>query len=372
MKNGFRIMIAAALACALLMQCALADSIAFSGTVAAGDEKQIYAHIGGVVEDVLVEEGQTVKEGDAIASLKTTKVYAVSDGMITGIFAQPGDSAETIAERYGAVMYIEGNSDYTVSASTENAYNATETKFVHMGETVYLKCRSDGDHTGTGVITSIEGEDYTIDVESGEFLIDESVDIYRSTSYKAAVRVGRGTIERKNPVAVSGEGSIVSLAVANCNKVQRGDLLFETLEGCFDGLFMSGNRILATTDGVIGKLNIEQGSKVEKDSVAAVIYPNDAMRIEAELGESDLGIVSEGDPVLVELIWNQDDEISYEGTISMISGIATASEGGADEENEVIYTIYVDFTPDENTRFGMSAVVSTMDDLEEDGADAQE
>ena len=62
----------------------------------------------------------------------------------------------------------------------------------------------------------------------------------------------------------------------------------------------------------------------------------------------------------VELIWNQDAEVNYEGAISMISAIA--AEGG--ESGEVSYTVYVDFTPDANTRYGMSAVVSTMDEIE--------
>jgi len=65
--------------------------------------------------------------------------------------------------------------------------------------------------------------------------------------------------------------------------------------------------------------------------------------------------------VNVELIWNQDAEVNYEGTVSMIS--AVAAEGNAESE-EVSYTVYVDFTPDANTRYGMSAVVSTMDEIE--------
>lgn len=70
-----------------------------------------------------------------------------------------------------------------------------------------------------------------------------------------------------------------------------------------------------------------------------------------------------GDPVEIELIWNQDEEVTYAGTISGISAIATAASGGeAMEDGEVTYTVYVAFTPDANTRYGMSAIVSTLDD----------
>ena len=314
-----------------------------------------------------------VAEGDVLATLNTTKVYAAESGVVTGVFGQIGDSAETIAEKYGAVMYIEGESVYSIAASTENAYNETENKFVHVGESVYLSCYSDGDHTGTGVITAIEGTDYTVKVLSGEFLIGETVNVYRGDAAKSANRIGRGKLSRTNPTAVSGSGSIVSFAVSSGDTVQRGDLLFETLDGEFDGLYMRGNQILAETNGTVAELKLEQGGKVEKNSVAAVLYPAGSMRIEAQVDEADLSSIAVGDPVTIELLWNQDEEITYEGTISMISAIANsaASQTGAEQEtsDSVTFTVYVDFTPDANTRYGMSELVSTIDTGAEEAAD---
>lgn len=349
----------------ILVFCALitgsASAISFTGSVAASDTIEIYAPIGGTVESVEVSAGQKVQAGEVLASLETTKVYASEDGIITGIFGEPGDSAETIAERYGAVMYIEGETLYTISASTDEAYNTTENKCVHVGEEVYLYCYSHGTHTGTGVITSIEGTDYNVNVLSGEFLLGETISIFRGESTASADRIGRGEINRKNPTAATGSGSIVSIAVQNGDTVKKGDLLFETLDGSFDGLYMSGAQITADVSGTIYQLNLNQGSKIEKDSVAAVIYPEGRMRIEAQVSEYNLSEIAVDDKVNVELIWNQDAEVNYEGTVSMISAIASENSG---ESAEVSYTVYVDFTPDANTRYGMSAVVSTMDEIE--------
>ncbi len=358
----------------ILAVCAMltgsASAISFSGTVAASDTIEVYAPIGGTVESVEVSVGQKVKAGDVLATLETTRVYASEDGVITGIFGEPGDSAETIAERYGAVMYIEGETVYTISASTDEAYNSTANKFVHVGEEVYLYCYSHGTHTGTGVITSIEGTDYNVNVLSGEFLLGETINIFRGKSTASADRIGRGEINRKNPTAVTGSGSIVSIAVQNGAEVKKGDLLFETLDGSFDGLYMSGTQITADAAGTIAQMNLNQGSKTEKDSVAAVIYPEGMMRVEAQVSEYNLSEIAVGDKVNVELIWNQDAEISYEGVVSMISAIAAEGNG---ESEDVNYTVYVDFTPDANTRYGMSAVVSTMDEMEEEvAADAAE
>lgn len=361
MKISFRRIAAGAAACLLLAQGALAESISFSGTVDVNGTVEVYAPIGGTVEQVQAEVGQAVKAGDVLATLSTQKVYAPEDGVVTGVFGVPGDSAENVAARYGAVMYIEGERRYTIAASTENAYNTTENKFVRVGERVYLSCYSDGAHTGEGVITSIQGTDYTVEVTDGEFLIGETVSVFREESCKAASRIGRGVLARTNPTAVTGSGSIVSLAVSDGDSVRRGDLLFETLDGAFDGFYMSGSALVAQTDGVVAQLNVQQGGNVQKDSVAAVIYPANAMRVVAQISESDLGSIREGDQVTVELLWNQDEEVTYDGVITGISHIATESAGNGENADGVTYAVYVNFEADENTRYGMSAIVTTKD-----------
>ena len=133
---------------------------------------------------------------------------------------------------------------------------------------------------------------------------------------------------------------------------------------------MSGSDICAESDGVVARVNLEQGAKLEKGGVAAVLYPEGAMRVEAQLEEANLSAVSVGEAVSVELIWNQDDEVNYPGKISMISAVATETgEANADSDGAVTYTVYVDFTPDENTRYGMSAVVTTLDEVAEEASE---
>ena len=378
MKNLSKRILTGALACALLTPAALAETISFTGTVAAKSTSEIYAPIGGTVESVNAVAGQQVRAGDVLATLATTKVYAPEDGVITGLFAQPGDNADTVSQRYGAVMYIEGESVYTISASTDNAYNTTENKFVHVGENVYLSCYSDGSHSGSGVITAIEGTGYTVEVTSGEFLIGETVNVYRGESATTAERIGRGTLGRRNPTAVSASGSIVSIAVQDGDSVQKGDLLFETLEGSFDGYYMSGSEILATGDGVVAEIGLSQGGRLEKGSVAAVLYPEGAMQIQAQIAEANLGLIHVGDPVEIELNWNSDAEVRYTGVISMISAIADSSASGGSGESmsssgDVTYTVYIDFTPDADTRYGMTAVVSTLEAeiIEEEAAEEE-
>ena len=346
--------LAALLCMALLFSAAMADTLSLSGTVTAGETIPVYAPIGGTIGEVQVEEGQQVGADDVLYTMKTTKVYAEEDGTVTGIFGQPGDSASTVAGRYGAVMYLEGSALYSVSASTENAYNSTETKFVHVGETVYLLCRTSNTRNGRGIITAVSGTSFTVEVTSGTFIPGDSVDVYRDAAYSATKKIGRGTVSRVDPTAISASGSIVRIAVEDGAQVKRGDLLLETLDGTFDGLYMSGTEIAAGQAGIIGSLNVTRGSSVQKDSIAAVIYPLDSMRVEAFVTEDSRSMIREGDTVTIEL--EADESKTYQGTVALVSSVAENGNG------EVTYKVLVDFVPDDVVRIGMSVVITTAED----------
>lgn len=347
---------------------ALADTITFEGSVAPSKTCEVYADVGGAALSVDVDPGETVKAGSPIVTIKTSKVYAAYDGMVSGVFAQPGDAVQDAVSRYGAVMYIEPTARYTITASTENAYNKADTKYVHIGEKVYLSCYSDGDHTGEGRITAVNGSAYTVEVYDGEFIPGETVSIFRTERHKSSSRIGRGELARADSIAVSAaSGSIVSMAVSDGDEVKRGDLLFETVDGTFDGLIATGNAITAPIDGSVASINVTASAQVAEGMAVATIYPAGAMRIEAEVDEFDLSSISVGNKVSIELDWNRDEDVKYDGVISMISTIADANSIGSAK-----YVVYIDFTPDENTRYGMNAVISTLDDGAADDASDSE
>lgn len=343
MKQMVQRICALTVAALLLTGGALADTLTLEGTVG-GDAVAVYAPIGGTVESVQAVAGQTVNQGDVLASLTTTKVYAAEAGTVTGVFGQPGDNAETIGDTYGAVIYMEGESVYSISASTSYAYNKRENKFIHVGESVYLSCSSDGEHTGAGIITALDGTSYTVRVTSGVFTIGENVFVYRGDSAVAANRIGRGRLSRTSPTAVTGTGSLVSIAVKEGDTVQRGDLLFETL---------TGSQLTATTGGIVAQVNVAAGDTVEKGAVVATVYPR--LRVEAAVSEYNLGMVHVGDGVTVELLWNQESQVTYPGTVAAISAIPDTSDSTS---SDVKYTVYIDFEGDQDTRYGMSAVVT--------------
>ena len=336
------LMLAAGMACA--------DTLSLNGTIEAGETVPVYAPIGGTVENVAVEQGMRVNAGDTLFSYRTDKTSS-EDGTVSGVFVQPGDDAETMTERFGADLYIEGQSKYVINASTSKAYSSVDTMLIHTGEKVYLLCKKKTERNGTGIVTAVDGTNYTVQVTEGNFITGDVISVYRDAEYSDTLRIGRGNAERANPTAVNATGAIVNVAVKDGDEVKRGDLLLETLTGTFDRYEMSGTSVTAEEEGVITSVGAEAGTAVTKGDIVAKIAPLSAMRVTASVTADDRKELKAGDKVTIAL--ESDETKTYEGTIRYISDLP-------EEDTETVqYKVTIDFTPDENAVFGMAVVVTT-------------
>jgi len=353
---------------------ALADAISVDGTVTADSAVEVYAPIGGMVDHIAVKAGQAVSEGEALLSLRTTKVYADADGRVSGIFAEPGDAVDSVVERYGALLYLETDSLYTISASTEQAYSSTDTKTIHVGETVYVRASSTKERNGRARVTAVSGTKFTAEILTGGFITGEKAYVYRDEAFSRKQRLGYGEISRTAPVAVTGKSSsnnssgttagstntssnqnvvysVARIVVDEGQEVRRGDLLVELLLGKFDGLYMSGADIVAPESGTVSEIAVSEGANVSKDAVVAKLYTKDKMCVTAEIPEENLRDIAVGSRVRVEL--TTDESREYEGSVRMISGVATANS------SPVTFTAWIDFTPDDAVRYGSTVTVET-------------
>jgi len=339
--------------CGLVMGTASAEI--FTGTVESGYTSAVFAPIGGTIENVRVVEGQRINIGDIIATLSTKKVYATQNGTVTAVFGGVGDSATVLGNRYGGVLFMEPDYNYTISASTSKAYDNDENKIVHIGEHVFINNYSDGSRKGVGVITSISGSSYTVEVTSGTFKLNETVNIYREESRLAVSRIGRGMISRSMPFEITAEGSITDIHVKPGDIVKKGDLLFETLVGDYDGSVSTGNSIKSTLAGFVSSVSLSVGNTLTKDALVLTVYEPESLWIAAQVPETDLGSVHAGDIVEIEFTWN--DKVTILGHVLWISGI-----GVIDTSTEVTnYTAYIAFEPDEFIRCGLNVTVSTVE-----------
>ena len=349
----------------------------FDGKVVCIRPETVTATIGGTVFSVPAQAGQLVEAGDALAELSTTKIYAPADGTVTGVFCAPGDTVSDVTDRYEALMYIEPDSKYTLKASTDNSYNASANKYIHVGEKLYLSC-TDGNHTGTGFVTQAEGTDFTVEVTEGGFYIGETVSAYRNSSRNSKSRVGRGTIARMENVAVTvttssdndkekTKAAVAAVHVQNGDAVQAGDLLIETLTGEYDARYCTGSTLKSDKSGILASLNVSPGGAVSKGDVIATIYPRENLQVEVDVNEADLAHLSVGTPVLISFNWNEDSEEAalYSGTVSRVLYTTVDSGGKEGESSDAAFAAYIDFEADAPIRLGMTATVRTGSDEEE-------
>ena len=211
-------------------------------------------------------------------------------------------------------------------------------------------------------MTAIDEKDeskYTVEVTGGEFYMGETVDIYRNSEYETASRIGRGTVGRTQAVAVNGTGSVLRIHVKPGDTVERGELLFETVTGTLDGLYAPDTQVVSDVTGVVATVDASNGTAVEKDAKIATIYPSDDMQIKMVISEADLGDVSVGGKAEVEFNWDADSGKRFEGTISSISYLSEKPGEGSTSSGQqsAQYVAYVDFTPDETVRIGMTVIV---------------
>ena len=240
---------------------------------------------------------------------------------------------------------------------------------MHIGERVYLSCTKDGTHVGTALVTKISEVDesgntpYTLEVIGGEFYMGETVGIYRDPNHASESRIGRGTVQQNAAVPVKGTGSVLKMHVQVGDVVERGEVLFETVEGVLDGLYAVDNTIYSPMEGFVATVDATQGSAVEKGGKLITVFPRDAMQIEMKVSELDLAEIHEGDKVSIEFEWDADGARQMDGVVSSISSVgADKAEGSTSADAQ--YSAYIDFTPDDTVRLDMSVIVYTQGDGE--------
>ncbi len=335
---------------------ALAETAALNGTVVNTGEETVLTLYGGTVGDVRVKVGDAVHAGDVIASLNTRKVYALQDGIVR-FFGEPGESTAMITEQYGAVAYVEPSLMYTVSVSTKNADTSNEENLhIHPGETVYLRVIDDMMRTGTGLVTTVASGSFTVLVTSGSFKSGSSVYAYRDPAFLYNTRVGKGSVTLADPVAYTDEGIVVAYSVENGANVKKGDVLFELIDGSYAGSVFGGTEILSPADGVISTLSVSRGSSVQAGEAVATVYPDEALRIEALVSETDLHFVSPGQKVTVEFNFLNDGTLSVPGTVESISELG---EGSVEGSEEAWFTVSVRSEENKGRYYGAHAVVWT-------------
>ena len=337
---------------------AMARTVTADGTVVSTGTVIVSAAAGGTVADVVVSEGDAVSAGDVLVTLTPSRVYALQDGTVR-LFGSVGDDAADIASQYGAVAYVEPVLRYTISASTRNAYSSEANKIIHPGETVYLRATENTQLTGTGRVTTVSGTSYTVEVLSGNLESGYSVNIFRSEDYLSTSRIGRASVTLKDSVAYTAEGLIAAFCVEDGAQVKKGDVLFETVTGSYPVDAAALTQVTAPVSGVVSSVSLNRGSAVSSGTAVAEIYPDELLRIEASVPESDLALFTVGREVSIELNYLDNGEYTVPGVIEKVSRIGTASASAESEEN--VFSVWIKPASADRLSYGLHAIVTVSD-----------
>lgn len=328
---------------------ALAEGITLEGTVVSAGSTAVLSPAAGTVQAQLVQAGAHVSAGDEIVTLMEAVTYAEADGTVR-VCAEVGENAETVASRYGAVVYLLPDVCYTVSASTQNAYDALENKIIQLGEQVYVRSVNDTSHTGSGTVTSVSGSSYTVELTEGNLLVSESVYIYRSSGLESTSRIGKGTATYCYPVAYTATGAVSSILVADGARVTKGTPLFATV----DAASAYSNRVCSAVDGTVASVSVEPGTAVEAGSLVATIYPDEAIRIRVLADEIDLRNLAVAQRVTVVF----DNGVTAHGQVEAISGVPYVPDSTEEDDGVTYYPVYIAFQAEGSVAYGMKAQVT--------------
>ena len=357
MKKLFSVLLLVVLSLSVA-SAAMARTVTADGTVVSTGTVIVSSDVGGTVAEVSVSAGDAVSAGDVLVTLTPSRVYALQDGTVR-LFGSVGDDAADIASQYGAVAYVEPAPRYTISASTRNAYSSEANKIIHPGETVYLRATENAQLTGTGRVTTVSGTSYTVEVLSGNLESGYSVNIFRTEDYAAVSRIGRASVTLKDPVAYTAEGLIAAFCVEDGAQVKKGDVLFETVTGSYPVDAASLTQVTAPVSGVVSSVSLNRGSTVSPGTAVAEIYPDEQLRIEASVPESDLALFTVGREVSIELNYLDNGEYTVPGVIERVSRIGTASASAESEEN--VFSVWIQPASADRLSYGLHAIVTVSD-----------
>lgn len=339
------------LLCALLLamtSAAFAEGFELDGTVEAGRILSVTAPYSGLIGDFDVKAGDLAEAGTALFPIAAQKVYAETNGVVTGLFAQPGDRAAGVAERFGALCYVERDVLFEAACTTAGSDSDVEDKIVHPGETVYVKSTQENKRRGVGRVTSVSGDSYTVEITFIDDLkLNDSIKVYRDSDHDTDSCIGSGRTRRIDPVAITAEGYVLGCHVTDGQVVSRGDLLFTIVPDQLKDMQGGEAAAVMPESGVLLSVSAQSGAQAAQDAVLATYCPAGEMEVVCMADEEDLAAVEVGARVKVTLE-------AYEN--ETIDGEVTAISSAANENGE--FAVTVSLREAKKARIGMSATVA--------------
>ena len=335
----------AALLLALTLSCACALGATANATIVAPHTAKVTAPFSGMLKPFDLVMGDTVTAGDPLFAFDTVPVYATSDGTVAALFAKVGDDASGVMARYGTLAVMEPENPLYVAASTAQAYDDEENRYIHAGETLYLKC---GSEKGRGRVTSVNGSDYVVEILDGDYDLGDTIRCYRESGFDTDSETGRGRAMRYADSTVSAMGRIVAVHIAEGDEVKTGDLLFEVVDAQAPvGVSLD---LTASVSGAVSMLSTLSGAQVYRGQLLCEIADLTTLELSAQVDELDLDDVRVGDVLAYTLDAYAGE--TFTGTVTQIRPIGSA------RQNATYFDVRITLPTGKTLLPGMNATVT--------------
>ena len=314
MKN--KLVACAALMLALSLSCAAALGATANASIVAPNSVKVTAPFNGTLKPFDLAQGDAVNAGDVLFAMDAAPVYAPADGKVTAVFAEAGDDASGVMNRYGALAVIEPENMYYIAASTQQAYDKEANRVLHAGETLYLKC---GNEKGEGRVTRVDGANYVVEILDGDFELNDTVRCYRDSDHDYDSETGRGRVMRYADTAVAAQGRIAAVYAQAGETVKTGDLLFEVVDAM--AAKDAPLTLTAEASGAITYMGTISGAQVYRGQLLCEIADLSTLELSAQVDEIDLASVHVGDVLAFTLDAYAGE--TFSGTVTQIRPIGT-------------------------------------------------
>ncbi len=365
----------------------ITTTVSGSGTLADEDEEDVTVPSSLDITKFYVEEGESVKEGELIATVTNASLMgAMSDtqdaindlderlleaagdtvsdtitssvsGRVKAVNVSLGDDVASVMYRSGALMYLSLDGYMAVDVETDS---------LHANDVVTVTMRNGTSYDGR--VSTAAGGIATVLITDDGPVNDAQVTVETRTG----TTVGTGKLYIHSPMAITGyAGRVSSIEVSENSEVSAGTTLITLTEtetsANYDTLLVERGEledqldtlvriykeggICAPGDGTVASINEDltgvssssfysdlyglgdSASTDEGEVTVANISIGDNMLVDISVDEADILSLSDGQTAYVTIDSIGDE--SYEGTVTDISTYASSSSGVTSSEAAV-------------------------------------
>lgn len=357
------------------------------------------------LEDAVTRAKNELKQSQITTEKqKNTKtsyyIDAPASGIVKKLKAKYGEDAATTSKSYGALCYIatEGKMRATITPGTKTTYVVGPTATPDPSATPGTGSGSGGAvygpwdniieiQVGDWIYLLINSQSYfarVVTATQASLVCEMQTDAFepgiKVEAYENAVwgqKIGEGTLELFDPVAVTGSGIITGIHVAEGQYVNRGDRLFDmdtrdldlslqsqslsrqlTQDQLNENIEkLSDDRLYIPHGGILSQLNVKAGQNITGGMLIGSIVDHKDQEITLDVDELDIPKIKVGQNVDIRVDALPDD--TFSGAVRKIGELGTTSGG------MTTYPVTISINFDDKIRIGMSASADILVDKHE-------